>query len=95
VKQLCAHGRKVYALTPSGNLLCRYGITEKNVQGNYWRQLPGNFAQITVGHGGVLLGLDSRGAILKQQCKTLTVAQDSEFLMHRFDEGLDTSWEVV
>ena len=95
VKQLCAHGRKVYALTPSGNLLCRYGITERNVQGNYWRQLPGNFVQITVGHGGVLLGLDAKGSILRQQSKTLTVTQDSEFLRHRFDEGLDPSWEVV
>lgn len=95
VKQLCAHGRKVYALTPSGNLLCRYGITETNVNGNYWRQLPGNFVQITIGHGGVLLGLDSKGSILKQQCRTLTVAQDSEFLMHRFEGGLDNSWEVV
>lgn len=96
VKQLVAHGKKVYALTPSGNLLCRYGITETNVQGNYWRQLPGNFTQITVGHGGRLLGLDSKGAILKQQYKTLTVAQESEFLRHRFDEEvLDPSWEVV
>ena len=95
VKQLCAHGRKVYALTPSGNLLCRYGITETNVQGNYWRQLPGNFVHITVGHGGVLLGLDSKGSILKQLCRTLTVAHDSEFLMHRFEGTLDNSWEVV
>ena len=96
VKQLCAHGRKVYALTPSGNLLCRYGITETNMQGNYWRQLPGNFVQISIGHSGVLLGLDSKGSILKQQCRTLTVAQDSEFLMHGFDQGgLDNSWEVV
>ena len=95
LKQLCAHGRKVYALTPSGNLLCRYGITESNVHGNYWRQLPGNFVQISIGHSGVLLGLDSKGCILKQQCRTLTVAQDSEFLMHRFESGLDNSWEVV
>ena len=96
VKQLVAHGKKVYALTPSGNLLCRYGITETNVQGNYWRQLPGNFTQITVGHGGRLLGLDSKGSILKQQYKTLTVAQEFEFLRHRFDEEvLDPSWEVV
>ena len=95
VKQLCAHGKKVYALTPSGNLLCRYGITETNIQGNYWRQLPGKFVQITVGHGGRLLGLDNKGSILKQQYKTLTVAQDSEFLRHQFEEALDPSWEVV
>ena len=95
LKQLCAHGRKVYALTPSGNLLCRYGITETNMQGNYWRQLPGNFIQINIGHGGVLLGLDGKGSILKQQCKFLTVSQDSEFLMHGFESGLDNSWEVV
>ena len=95
VKQLCAHGRKLYALTPSGNLLCRYGITETNFKGNYWRQLPGNFSQISVGHGGVLLGLDSKGSILRQQCKTLTVSQDSEFLMHGFEGGVDNSWEVV
>lgn len=97
IKQLCAHGRKVYALTPSGNLLCRYGITEDNPQGNYWRQLPGNFVQITVGHDGVLLGLDTKGSILKQQCKTLTVGQDSDFLRFRLDDRdcLDPSWEVV
>ena len=95
VKQLCAHGKKVYALTPSGNLLCRYGISETNVQGNYWRQLPGNFVQIAMGPHGRLLGLDAKGSILKQQCKTITVSQDSEFLRHRFDEVLDPSWEVV
>ena len=97
IKQLAAHGRKVYALTPSGSLLCRYGITEDNLQGNYWRQLPGNFVQITVGHDGVLLGLDTKGSILKQQCKTLTVGQDSDFLQYRLDhrDCLDPTWEVV
>ena len=95
VKQLCAHGNKVYALTPSGVLLCRYGISDTNVQGNYWRQLPGSFVQIAMGPGGRLLGLDSKGSILKQQSKTITVCQDSEFLRHRFEDVLDQSWEVV
>ena len=95
VKQLCAYCKKIYALTPSGNLICRYGITESNAQGNYWRQMPGHFVQIAIGPQGRLLGLDSKGSILKQQSKTITVAQDSEFLRHRFDEVLDQSWEVV
>ena len=95
VKQLCAYCKKIYALTPSGNLLCRYSITESNAQGNYWRQMPGHFVQIAIGPQGRLLGLDSKGSIWKQQSETITVAQDSEFLRHRFDEVLDQSWEVV
>ena len=95
VKQLCASCKKMYALTPNGNILCRYGITESNVQGNYWRQLPGNFIQISLGPGGQLLGLDSRGMILRQQTKSVTVCQDHELLQHQFEEELDPSWEIV
>ena len=95
VKQLCAHDNKVYALTPSGNLLCRYGITDTNTQGNYWRQLPGNFVRISICPKGRLMVMDTKGMILRQQCKTITVSHDSEFLRHQFEEVLDQSWEVV
>ena len=95
VKELCASCNKIYALTPTGNLYCRYGISEDNVEGNYWRQMPGDFVHIAVGPGGQLWTLDSKGAILKQQLKSITVCQNSEFLRHKFEEVLDQSWEVV
>ena len=74
VKELCASNEKVYALSQSGELLCRYGISESNVQGNYWRKMPGKYEHITVGEFGELWTMDSKGQVWKQEWKVMTFA---------------------
>ena len=74
VKELCASNEKVYAISQSGELLCRYGISESNVQGNYWRKMPGKYEHITVGEFGELWTMDSKGQVWKQERQVMTVA---------------------
>ena len=76
-KELCASSGKVYALTPGGDLLCRFGITKSNLQGNYWRRMPGKkYAHITTSPSGDLWTLDEKGQVWKQECKAIAVSQD-------------------
>ena len=75
-KELCASSGKVYALTPGGDLLCRFGITESNLQGNYWRRMPGKYAHISTSPSGDLWTLDEKGQVWKQECKAIAVSQD-------------------
>ena len=92
VKEVCATEGKVYALTPTGSLLCRYGISETNVQGYYWRRLPGKFAHIAVSSTGALWTLDERGSVLRQDWKVLAVSESGR--EERKTEE-DHTWEVL
>ena len=40
-------GNFVYALTPCGEMFCRYGISEDNTTGNYWKKHPGVMASLS------------------------------------------------
>ena len=99
VKELCASNEKVYALSQSGELLCRYGISESNVQGNYWRKMPGKYEHITVGEFGELWTMDSKGQVWKQEWKVMTVAsrlaqgKEEEFEKSMAIEQSD--WEMI
>lgn len=37
----------VFALNKSGEILTRYGISEQNVAGDYWKKQPGAMEQIS------------------------------------------------
>ena len=99
VKELCASNEKVYALSQSGELLCRYGISESNVQGNYWRKMPGKYEHITVGEFGELFTMDSKGQVWKQEWKVMTVAsrlaqgKEEEFEKSMANDQSD--WEML
>ena len=98
VKELCASNEKVYALSQSGELLCRYGITESNVQGNYWRKMPGKYEHITVGEFGDLWTMDSKGQVWKQEWKVITVG--SQLVQGKEDLEEDvivdqSEWEML
>ena len=45
--QLSLSNHYVWALSPAGEILCRYGVTEDNVTGDYWKKMPGNFTYIS------------------------------------------------
>ena len=96
-KELCASSGKVYALTPSGELLCRFGITESNLQGNYWRRMPGKYAHITTSPSGDLWTLDEKGQVWKQEWKAIAILQDPGASRSELEMSMvvDHSWEVV
>ena len=37
----------VWALNTNGEILFRYGITEEDVSGNYWKKIPGCFTKVS------------------------------------------------
>jgi hypothetical protein len=40
-------GTAVWALSPKGNVYCRYGITNTNFIGDYWKEIPGSVKAVT------------------------------------------------
>lgn len=94
MKALAATSGRVYGLTPSGELFCRYGISENNVQGSYWRKMPGKYEHITTGSFGELWTLDNQGQVWKQEWKVTKVSD-----MHPdFNASMmadPESWEFV
>ncbi len=97
IRELCVTNEYVYGLTPTGELLCRYGISEENVQGNYWRRMPGRYEHLATGQNGELWTLDPKGQVWKQESKILTVSHDSKAGQNDFETSMtvDQSWEVV
>ena len=67
VRELCADTEKIYALTTNGELICRYGISNANVQGDYWRKMPGKYEHVAVGEFGDLWTMDDQGRVWKQE----------------------------
>ena len=97
LKEVCVTNEYVYGLTPNGELLCRYGISEENIQGNYWRRMPGRYEHLATGRFGELWTLDSKGQVWRQEWKVLAVSQDPKAGQDDFETSMvvDQSWEVV
>ena len=74
IKELAATTNRIYGLSPSGELVCRYGVSESNVQGSFWRKLPGKYEHITTGALGELWTLDNKGQVWKQEWKVIDVS---------------------
>lgn len=67
-KELCADDEKIYAVTSNSELICRYGISKENVEGDYWRKMPGKYYEhISVGESGDLWTMDSKGCVWRQE----------------------------
>lgn len=91
IKELAATSDRMYGLTPDGELMCRYGISENNLHGSFWRKLPGKYDHITTGAFGELWTLDNKGQVWKQEWKVIRVSD-----MHTdFDVNVPESWEFV
>lgn len=45
--QLALSARTVWARCPNGDVARRYGITDKNPAGDYWKKIPGNVSRLT------------------------------------------------
>jgi hypothetical protein len=40
-------GTAVWAVSPTGSVYCRYGITNTNFVGDYWKKIPGSVKAVT------------------------------------------------
>lgn len=97
VRQLSAACNKVFALSSSGEVFCRHGITETNPAGNYWRRLPGIFDHLAANRFGELWLIDDRGNVKKQRSKVVSICQETK---QKEKEELELSmaieeWEVL
>lgn len=45
--QLALSARTVWARCPNGDVARRYGVTDKNPAGDYWKKIPGNVSRLT------------------------------------------------
>ena len=98
VKRIATSCGKVYALSPSGELLCRHGITERNPAGNYWRRLPGNFEEIACNPSGEVWLVDGRGNVKKQRGKLVSVCSDLKRQKEKDELEMSMTvdeWEVL
>ena len=72
---LCTSGHYVWALCPGGELLCRYGVKQDNVMGDYWKNLTGRFCHISATLCGQLWVINEKGRLLKRETRLLSVSE--------------------
>jgi len=88
---LCCSNNFVWALCPSGEILCRLGVKQDNVMGDYWKCIAGKFCQISATICGQLWGINESGRMSKRQIYVLNVSKS-----HPAPEGdNEEDWDVV
>jgi len=88
---LCCSKNFVWALCPAGEILCRYGVKQDNVVGDYWKYITGKFCQISATICGQLWGINESGRMSKRQIHVLNVCKS-----HQLPEGdNEDGWDVV
>ncbi|KAJ8308680.1 hypothetical protein KUTeg_013554 [Tegillarca granosa] len=101
--QLTVSSSYVWALNPNGEILCRYGVTKENPGGDYWRQIPGIFVQISTSQNDKLWAISREGKIFKRHTKYLLRRQQShdpllsgnKRLRSATSTSSDDGWELV
>ena len=71
---LCSSGNYVWALCPGGEILCRYGVKEDNVMGDYWKCITGNFCHISATLCGQLWGISENKRLFKRKTCSINVS---------------------
>ena len=91
---LCCSGNFVWALCPGGELLCRFGIKQDNVMGDYWKCLTGRFCHISATLCGQLWVINEKGRLHKRLTHLLSISesksQASSLEMKNVEE-----WDIV
>jgi len=61
----------VWALSPKGEIFCRYGLTNTNFIGEFWRKIPGNAKTFSVSVCNQLWALDQNSNLMKHSDETI------------------------
>uniref|UniRef100_A0A8B9PWE5 Tectonin beta-propeller repeat containing 2 n=1 Tax=Apteryx owenii TaxID=8824 RepID=A0A8B9PWE5_APTOW len=97
--QLAISTRTVWARCPNGDVARRYGITDKNPAGDYWKKIPGNVSRLTVTPLDELWAISPSGSLLQRLTKTFSHSHnlqknnDTSVLLHPDD--FEDEWEVI
>ncbi|CAH6852377.1 Tecpr2 [Phodopus roborovskii] len=96
--QLALSTRTVWARCPNGDLARRYGITDKNPAGDYWKKIPGSVSCFTVTSSDELWAVAPPGYLLQRLTKTFSHShnpQKNSQAATSHPEDLEDEWEVI
>ncbi|WAR18488.1 TCPR2-like protein [Mya arenaria] len=65
-KQISMSNNFVWALNHAGELLCRYGITQDNITGEFWKKIPGNFSYISATPTDTVWAITKEGQLVRR-----------------------------
>ena len=91
---LCTSGNYVWALCPGGELICRYGVKQDNVMGDYWKNLTGRFCHISATLCGQLWVINEKGRLLKRETRLRSVSE-SRPQVSSPDMKNPEEWDIV
>uniref|UniRef100_A0A8C9FLQ0 Uncharacterized protein n=1 Tax=Pavo cristatus TaxID=9049 RepID=A0A8C9FLQ0_PAVCR len=96
--ELAISTRTVWARCPNGDVARRYGVTDKNPAGDYWKKIPGNVTHLTVTPLDELWAISTSGSLLQRLTKTFSHSHnhqknDTSVLLHTDD--FEDEWEVI
>jgi len=69
VRDLAISAHMVWATCPGGDIVCRYGVSEDNCVGHYWKKVPGNFELISVTPDDELWAVDQNGQLFLRKTR--------------------------
>ncbi|XP_020826768.1 tectonin beta-propeller repeat-containing protein 2 isoform X3 [Phascolarctos cinereus] len=96
---LAVSTRTVWAHCANGDVARRYGITDKNPAGDYWKKIPGNMSCLTVTPLDELWAIGPLGYLLQRLTKTFSHSHilqktgSTSVLLHPDD--FEDEWEVI
>ncbi|KAB0369242.1 hypothetical protein FD755_019247 [Muntiacus reevesi] len=95
--QLALSARTVWARCPNGDLARRYGVSEKNPAGDYWKKIPGNVACVTVTSSDELWAVGPPGYLLQRLTRTFSHSHGAQgsHAATPHPEDLEDEWEVI
>uniref|UniRef100_A0A803TA95 Tectonin beta-propeller repeat containing 2 n=1 Tax=Anolis carolinensis TaxID=28377 RepID=A0A803TA95_ANOCA len=91
--------RTVWARCPNGDIARRYGITDKNPAGDYWKKIPGNVSCLTVTPQDELWAVGPSGNLLQRLTKTFhhsrPLQKHGSASMSFHSDDFEDEWEVI
>lgn len=87
----------MWARCPNGDLARRYGVTDKNPAGDYWKKIPGNVTCFTVTSSDELWAVGPPGYLLQRLTRTFSPSHSaqSSHAAGPHPEDLEDEWEVI
>lgn len=92
---LCSSGNYVWVLSPGRELLCRFGVKQDNVMGDYWKCITGNFCHISATLCGQLWVINGNGRLLKRVTHLLKVSEQQHRTTSEIENSDEQDWDVL